>query len=380
MNYFKILLFLEKGNRLVFDFPKNEQKSCLDNLGEAKDDIDRGYKQYLCQNQFVSPRWKICLFNVVGAVVLPLVVFYFLFKRIGKNEDIHIDCLIERKGMPEVVPEIVRQNYHPSEDYREDTSLSLGDLRFVVKMAKTAPWHPYFVFKALMNVARYSDLIYRYRPQAMIQFGEFSFSSSVLTAYCHLHGVKHIDVMHGEKLFNIRDAYFHYDECYVWSEHYVRLLTALKAEPTQFRIAVPPSLKIDSSRYKKADCYADYKYYLANYSEERLQSIVSAMAFAEKEGKSVKYRPHPRYSNLEILRKYVPEEQIELPEEVTIMESVANLGCAVGSFTTVLVQAHFSEKNVMMDDVAQKKEYDKLRSLDYILSDDKYDRISKHQI
>ncbi len=379
MNYFKILLFLEKGNRTLFTYPKEEQKAFIEGLGVPGDDIDRGYKQYLCQNQLVRPKWKIVFFNVVGAVSLPFIIIYFLTKRLFAHQAEHIDCLIEKKGMPEVVPKEVREKYHPSENYVQGTSLGANDLDIVWKMMGVAPLHPYFVFKALMNVARYSHLIYKYSPDVMIQFGEFSFSSSVLTEYCHRHGVKHIDVMHGEKLYYIRDAFFHYDECYVWSDYYKNLLTKLKAEPTQFIIAVPPSLKIDSEKYKNDAVYADYKYYLAGYDERTIASIVNAMLFAKREGKTVKFRPHPRYSDLELLRKYVSEEEIEKPQEVGIQESVANMGCAVGSYTTVMMQAYFSGMQVMMDDVAEREQYEKLRSLEYILSGDKYDKLSNHQ-
>lgn len=379
MNFFKILRFLEHGNRTVFGFPKEEQIAYLTRLGEAGDDIDRGYKQYLCQNQLVRPQWKIGLFNVVGALGLPFMLQFFLVKRIFATQGQHIDCLIEKKGMPEVVPSEVREKYHPSEDYEMRSSLCLADLGFCWRLICRAPQHPYFVFKAMMNVARYSQLIRRYSPKTMIQFGEFSFSSSILTDYCHRHGVRHVDVMHGEKLFNIRDAYFHYDECYVWNEHYVKLFTSMKAEPTQFVVAVPPSVKIDEDKYKNPSVYADYKYYLALYDEDTIRQIVDSMSFAAKEGKTVKYRPHPRYSDLDLLKKYVKEDAIELPKEVNIQESVANMGCAVGSFTTVMVQTYLSGKQVMMDDVAEKKEYEQLRSLNYILSGDGFDRLSDHQ-
>ena len=159
----------------------------------------------------------------------------------------------------------------------------------------------------------------------------------------------------------------------------MKLLQSLKAEPSQFRIAVPPSIKIDCEKYKNEDRYADYKYYLAIYDEETLKKIVESMSFAEKQGKTVKYRPHPRYSNKELLRKYVKEEEIEWYSEVPILESISNLGCAVGSFTTVMVQAYFSGKKVLMDDVAKKEEYDKLQSLDYILSGDEFDKLSDMQ-
>ena len=370
---------MEKGNRRLFDFPKKEQECFLNSLGAPKDDIDRAYNQYLCQNQFVKPLWKIWAFNIGGAFVLPLVFCYFLIKRLFAKREKPLSCLIEKKGMPEVVPMEVRKKYQPSEDYQEGTSLGTVDLGFICRLAIKGPHHPYFAFKAMMNVARYSDLIYRYHPKVMIQFGEFSFSSSVLTSYCHKHSVKHVNIMHGEKLYNIRDSFFHYDECYVWSEHYVRLFTSLKAEPTQFRIAIPPSLKIDSGKYKKPECYADYKYYLAVCSEGTIKQIVRAMAFAKLEGKTVKYRPHPRYTDISLLRKYVPKQNIEWPNEINIQESIANLGCAIGSYTTVMVQAYFSGKEIMMDDVAQKKEHDLLYSLNYILSGDEFERLSNYQ-
>lgn len=368
MNYFKILLFLEKGNRNLFTYPKEEQITYLNSLGVPGDDIDRGYKQYLCQKQLVLPKWKRVFFNMVGAIGLPFVLIYFLVKRVFVHRAEHIDCLIEKKGMSEVVPSEVREKYHPIEEYEEGTSLGISDLGFLWKMICRAPFQPYFVFKAMMNVARYSHLIYRYSPNVMIQFAEFSFSGTVLTAYCHKKGVKHVDVMHGEKLFYIRDAFFHFDETYVWDQHYIDLFKSMKAEPTQFKVSLPPSMHIDSNKYKNPKAFADYKYYLAIFNEEQISRIVESMAFAKKEGKSVKYRPHPRYSDMKLLRKYVPEDEIEQPRVVSIQESIANLGCAVGSYTTVMVQAYFSGKRVLMDDITFKEQYLKLKELNYILT------------
>lgn len=368
MNYFKILRFLETGNRSVFDFPKEEQVAYLNLLGEAENDIDRGYKQYLCQNQFVRLRWKIVFFNVVGAVALPFIILYFLIKRLFTHHAEHKDCLIEKLGMPEVVPQKVREKYHPSEDYETGSSFSISDLGFLCRLVVRAPLHPYFTFKSMMQVAKYSDLFYRYHPQVMIRFWEFSFCSSVLTAYCHQFNVKHVDVMHGEKLFNIRDSFFHFDECYVWSNHYVELMKSLKAEPTQFIIALPSSMKIDVERYLNPSVYADYKYYLAIFSEDQIKSIVDSMRCLKQNGKSIKLRPHPAYSDLNLLRKYVDESEIEYPQKVSIFESISNLDYAVGSYSTVLIQAYYSGKGVVLDDVTDKERYEKLKSLCYLLS------------
>ena len=186
-------------------------------------------------------------------------------------------------------------------------------------------------------------------------------------------------MQHGEKLLYIRDAFFHFDECYVWDEHYVKMLTRLMAEPTQFKVAVPSSLKIDTTAYQNRSCYADYKYYLAADNENEIKSIVESMSFAKREGKSVKYRIHPRYTDLNVLKKYVPESEIELPWEVNILDSISNLEYAVGSYTTVLVQAYLSGKKILLNDVTFKRRFGQLKDYGYILTKDDLERLSQKQ-
>ena len=270
--------------------------------------------------------------------------------------------------MLEIVPTELYDKYAFAEEcWDVKPSLSVRDLAYGWRIYKKAPLHCYFTLKSLINVARYSALIWKYTPRVIIRHSEYSFSSSLLTEYCHQHHVKHINVMHGEKLFFIRDAYFHFDECYVWSEHYAMLFKSLKAEPNQFKIAIPPSMKINVDQHQNPNVYADYKYYLAQYSEEQLRSIVKSLRFVIQQGKSVKYRPHPRYSNMDILKDYVSEEEIEYPQYVSILESISNMEYAVGSYTTVLSQAWFSGKNIILDDVTFKDQYEHLEELSYSL-------------
>ncbi len=379
MNYFKILRFLQKGDKGLFDIPVEEQRQYLNSLGEPQDDIDRSYKQYLCQNFFV-PIWKVCMFNVAAALVVPLVVLFYIFKGLFVRKGEPVNAIIEKKGMEVVIPAVVKDKYQPdSRFWNESSSMSLRDIGFFLKLVARSPHHPYFVLKAMMNVVRYSDMIRQHSPSVMIEFGEFSFSSSILTAYCHRYGIKHVDIMHGEKLWFIRDAYFHYDECYVWDEYYANLFRSLKAEPTQFRVALPPSMQIDTDTHINPDAYADYKYYLALYSEAQIASIVRSMGFVKQEGKTVKYRPHPRYSDMELLRKYVAEDEIEYPSKVGIIDSISNLEYAVGSYTTVLSQAFFSGKHVVLDDMTYHQQYEDLKKMRYILASENLNTLSKRQ-
>lgn len=380
MNYFKILRFIQKGDKSQFEASLKDQESFLNSLGEAKNDIDRGLKQYLCQNFFV-PKWKVCLFNVAAALIVPFIVMYYLLKGLFVKKGEPVNTIIEKKGMDEVIPDIVKEMFHPDDRFwNESSSMSIKDIGFVLRIVAKRPLHPYFVLKAMMNVVRYSDMIRRHSPSVMIEFGEFSFSSSILTAFCHRYGIKHINIMHGEKLWFIRDSFFHYDECYVWHEHYANLFRSLKAEPTQFCIALPPSMQIDTSMHINPGVFADYKYYLALYSEEQIASIVQSMAFVKQEKKKVKYRPHPRYSDINLLRKYVTDDEIEHPAKVDILESISNLACAVGSYTTVLSQAYFSGKKVILDDVTYRQQYEDLKNMKYILAEKRCEVLSKHQI
>jgi hypothetical protein len=379
MNYFKILVFLQKGDRGDFDTPVEEQHDFLHTLPEPHNDIDRGYNQYLCQNFFVA-KWKRLLFNIVSFPSFPAVALYYLLKRMFVHKGDYVGALIENKGMEEVVPEVVRTKYAPTSKYwAEGASLSINDISFLFKLIRKAPDQPFFAFKSMMNVARYSDMIKRHKPRVMIQFGEFSFSSSILTAYCHSHEIKHIDIMHGEKVYCIKDAFHHYDECYVWSEFYINLFLSLRAAPGQHIVALPPSMQIMTEQHKNVQLYADYKYYLETYSEAQIQSIILSMQFAKNLGNTVKYRPHPRYSDVALLRKYVTEEEIEYPNEVPIVESISNTQNVVGLFTTVLAQAYYSGVNVIMDDMTYKQFYDNCLALKYMLVEKVQDTLSKHQ-
>jgi len=211
-------------------------------------------------------------------------------------------------------------------------------------------------------------MLRRYHPEVLICHAEFSFTSSVLTDYCRRNNVKHINVMHGEKCFSIRDSFFEYDECYVWDEFYVKLFEMQRCNINQFVIEVPPSLKIDTLQYKRPNCYADYKYYLWEDNQEKLKKIYDAFNDLRQQGKKVKFRLHPRYCDIDKVCQVIPIEEIEVPKDVTILESISNTSYVVGFLTTVMAQAYFSKIPLIIDDVAYKEDYEKAREYSYMLA------------
>ena len=84
-------------------------------------------------------------------------------------------------------------------------------------------------------------------------------------------------------------------------------------------------------------------------------------------GLSIKYRPHPTFTNMVLLQKLVNDNEIEFNNQVGIVESLSNLHYAVGLYSTTLLQAYNARKKVIFDDVTYPVQYEKLKDLRYIL-------------
>lgn len=379
MNHKTFLRFLRKRNLTYFDVPSVQQRDYLYSLPEPKDDFERSLFQYKCQN-FFAPQWIPLLLNIVSLIVyFPLLLFYLL-KGLFVRRKYECDAISDLNEMKEVIPsELQSQCKIAFIGANPAGALSMMDIPFLLSVFLRSFPECFFSMKVAMKVAQYSQLVHWYSPRCIIAHLEYSFSSSLLTSYCNMHEIKHINVMHGEKMYNIYDSFFHFNSCYVWNEHYLSLFKDLRAEESQFRVALPPSLCIDTKSFYNPSSWSDYKYYLSNFTEEEIKSIVESMAFVKRKGKSVKYRFHPRYAKKEILYKYVSQAEIEDPHKVSIRESISSCDVAVGAYSTVLLQAFNAGKSVVLDDVTFHHQYVRLEDLKYILITEGCSRLSSLQ-
>lgn len=369
MNLFKFLRLLQRGDLVMFEVPVEIQKSFLLTLADPVNDIDRSYKQYLCQDYFVRPRFKSLSFDIISLIAIPFVIGCLLLKGAFVSFEQKEQALIERKKMPEVIPESLRCSYSMKEFGNEiGMSLNFCDIIFIYSILKRGWRHPFFILKSIIKVSVYSTIIKKFIPDVIMQFGEYSFASSILTAFCNRKGVKHFNIMHGEKLFYIRDSFFRYDRCYVWDNHYVELFKSLRAYEDQFVVELPPSMKIDIVNVSSDRSHTDYKYYLALFDDTELKSIIRSLSILKSKGYTVKLRPHPRYSDIHLLKQYVSEDEIEDYASISILESISSTSNVIGLYTTVLTQAFFFGKRCILDDITYKTQYDRLKSYDYILA------------
>ena len=355
---------IEKKQNNIFTYPVEKQKTYIAHFPEPKDALERSYFQYCCQMKFHGNLQHILL----NLAALPMSVLYLLkFSR--KNavaQECKTDCVFIRYDLPEnVVPDSLRQRYPEMQSITTtENSLARDDTAFLKKIFKRYPFSWMFWLKMIVKVSQYSDTIKKYTPGTIVSCDEYSFTSSAMTAYCRSKGIKRINVMHGEKMYFMRDSFMEYDEYYVWDQHYVDLLTELRAEKEQFRVELPESMRLPAQ--DDISILYDYTYYLGNENEEALQTIANTMRALYDKGQRVCVRPHPRYSDIKLVRELFPFANIEDCKAVTIAQSMLQTKAAVSLYSTVLNQAASNAIPIVIDDVRNPSYFEKLKELRYI--------------
>ena len=381
-----ILSFLKGLNKKIriakkadFSRPIEEQMRFLGSLNPPQDDFARSYNQYKCQC-FLRGKLICCFINMAS-----IPVFYFLKHRysksdFNKDDEKEVDAVFLRDGMNRSVLPVSLSVRFPLliDEGDQRYHLSDNDCIFLGELKRAYPLSYEFLLKALIKIARYSSIIDRYSPKALIVCNEYSFTSSLLRKFCERNGVELINVMHGEKILCIHDAFFHFDECFVWHDHYRKLFTKLKAEDTQFRVELPPMLSMELPKVGDKVQY-DFTYYLGLDTERELRLIFENLSRLTEKGFKVAIRPHPRYTNFEMVENLLSKSSgIDLEDFkiITIEQSICNTKAVISKMSTVLLQALFAGKEVVIDDVTVPDQYLKLKNMDYIILNVKHRLLS----
>ena len=360
----KMAVLLERRQDALFSYDVDKQRKYIEKLGNPRDEIERSYFQYKCQMQFNGK----CITFLLNLVSFPVtIIYWFKYGKKGQVNQLEPKSLVFfRDGKPEnILPKSLKNKYNTIESNPvEGTLLTEKDKKFIKKIIYRYPFSWQFILKCLIKIGRYSFAIEEYSPEAIAVCAEYSFTSSALTAYCKQRNIKHIDVMHGEKMYYMRDSFFKFDECYIWDEYYGKVLTSMKADRNQFVVEVPASLKFDEElpRIQKYD----YTYYLGAESEDVLKKIAKILERLYKKEKRISIRPHPRYSNMDLVKKIFVFANVEDTKKISIEQSLLQSGAAISLYSTVLNQALCNSIPVIIDDMSNPTNYNKLRELGYI--------------
>lgn len=333
-----------------FELDVDDQKEILSKFPPPKNLIERSFFQYRCQTAFVSSG-KVFLKNFIAFLTTPLVLIisilnHYLFPK--KANQIQAIFPYKKVFNAQIIPEAIVENYNIEVvDFYQKGRLKIEDLKFIVKVCLKKPFLFFFHLKIILKISFYRALIEKYNPELIVVANEYSFTSSILTHFCHVNNVKHFNVMHGEKLFFIRDSFFYFDKCFVWDSHYINLFEKLRAPTSQFEVTFPKYKLFESSGNKK-DYFATY--YLGSESKEELENIYENLILLKK--KNISVRPHPRYSNLDLVKKIFTDIEIENINTVDIYSSLDRTERVISLYSSVLYEAYVNDKEIVIDDVS----------------------------
>lgn len=358
-----IAVAIEKKQKKLFTYPVKKQETYVAHFKEPKDGIERGYFQYRCQMKL----YGMFLHILLNMAALPLSMAYLIrYSHTSNCFNYEVDAVFFDDGKPfNIIPDSVQQKYKDIITLSSDEKkLNKFDRKFLRTVFKRYPFSWMLWLKLIIKVAQYSSALTRYTPQAVISCSEFSYTSPILTEYCHARGVKLVNVMHGEKLYDMRDSFSKYDEFYVWSEEYAYLLCDLRADKKQFRIEIPQALRINKTC--DVEVKYDYTYYLADENEVTLNKIAEELNRLYRAGRRISIRPHPRYSDLKLVNRHLGFANIENVRVVTIEQSLLQTKAAISLFSTVLNQASCNFIPIIIDDVSNPMFFEKLKELRYV--------------
>lgn len=360
----------------TFNYPISAQRAFLVRLGEPNDDIERSYFQFRCQMKLDG----LIMTVVENIASIPLIILYRKKGTENIEHEESYDAVFFPDGKPKtIIPKTVKEKFNHILicDDKKAVVTDRG-LAFYKRLRIRYPFSFNFLLKCLIKIEYYDYVIAKYSPKAIITCSEYSFTSSVLTEYCKEQGVEHIDIMHGEKLYTIHDSYFRFTNCYVWDQHYIDLFDQLKAPREQFVIATPESMKFQQNMIIVKKC--DFTYYLGDELEEGIAKVVDLMKSIAELGYVVAIRPHPRFTNLAILKKLLNNESIEVEDcsQISIEYSIMRTRHVVSVYSTVLNQAYCNGVCVVIDNLSNPKNYKKLKELQYIMLSKEHELLSDY--
>lgn len=364
----KVLNKILSINILPFEVEIDKQKNILNQFDEPKDLIERSYFQFAAQFYFANSQKRI-LNNLIGFFA----IFYFFIKGAMSNTTLTkkkskkntIIYPYKNYHYPNIIPSEISEEYEIVDvNYMSGYLFSIKDLSIIFILIKRYPLKFYFLSKCISKLLFYRFLIEKYNPNAILSSAEYSFSSSYLTYFCRKNSILHINVMHGEKFFIIKDSFFEFDKFYIWDEFYKNLFIKLRASPNQFIIGnfknLKMSLKLNVIKY-------NYTYYLAAEKGKTLEAIKNTLIRLD-DPKKICIRYHPRYSSYEEIKNVFKNFNIEDPTIVSMEESFSYTNHVISLYSTCLNQAYYNNKKIIIDDVNHDSEKIKtLKDSDYII-------------
>ena len=376
-------IYLKFNRRVLFDAKSQkkhrnmqDQRKYLEHFKTPKDEFEKAYFKYKCHAYYHYSVPVRLLYNSAGIVMVPFFIVSLVLKKIKLEDSNHkpdgaIIVVSPTMEYKDILPKQIKEQYST---LREVEPIKITERNMDKEAWKTFRkclmkyWmHPYFCLEVLIRLAWNCKMIQRYNPEAIIGYGwERDFAAPILLQYCNLKGVKRLTFMHGIFVYSIDKAFLSFNKYYVWEEYYVKMFRDLKADYNCLEIYKPQ--KYEAIVKPRSD--GKYEYFLTYYftaeSENRMVRIKKCLDLFSARGLACKLRPHPRFTDVKLLEKIFEGYLIE-DSSWTLEDSMECSEYIAAYNSTVLAEAYYSDKKVVIDDYVDPAKFQNMIDRDYIM-------------
>lgn len=356
--------------------PYNMQMEYLKHFSEPRDDFERSYYKYkcFCEYCYYKRKWIVVIYNIGAMLILP---FVHSKLRKANRSDIQIekvDAVIEnvpRLPNVDVIPdELVNRFGSVKEINHIDYSESfLSDRAEDIYQELKRRYYFKFYFRMIVmqKLGQFSRYLECYGPEALVFYScEREFSGPLQSLLCERCDAQYISFMHGDYLSTLSFAFQRYSSYYVWDESYKKMFDELKCASPML-LYKPKKLKGIATSIAAKKCTYFATYYFSDETREEAVKIYEIFKEFEEFGLRTKIRPHPRFSDITMLNEIFNDIEIEKPKSCVLGDSITKSLYIVGLNTTVLSEAFFSNKEIVIDDISNPEKYMQLDLRGYVM-------------
>ena len=359
------------GNDLGAIMTDQEMSDALDVWEKKKEsfsvpqnDIERVRLHY--EGVAVWSNKHLTVTKILSLFMFPITILLFLRRKqipFQKQVDVVITCpnksfLLKNEDIPDQLTERYASFEHVFEDRPLKNRifqlhLDKKGIALALRIAFKYPFKPLIYYSVLLHLAQVYTIIQKYGPKAIITTQtEQDFSSSVVTQYCEMMGVKYICVQHGEYCYNPSMAYVRFSEYYAWNKETVEILELTNTKIPYANIYTPSRLRKTCQKNPERSYFL--KYYLSSSDDmEEIGKIRDALAKFTSQGFACAVRCHPRGYTGRDLEKVFSNTGIAVEEsrDKSIVASISDCDYVVAYRSTVLSEAIANEMPIVIDDI-----------------------------
>lgn len=346
--------------------PYKLQKEYLERFSTPKDDFERSFFKYKCFCEYCYyKRRRIIFFYNLGAMFLLPFVHFKLRKR-DKEAFLtqKVDAVIEnipRLRNDDVIPNELLENHHIIKEIDDiDYSKSLLSEKaenIYREVRKRYFFRFYYRMIIMQKLGQFSGYLKCYQPKSIVFYScEREFSGPLQSLLCEKSGAKYISFMHGDYLSTLSFAFQRFSLYYVWDESYIKMFENLKWVSPMI-VYRPKKFRGTATAMEEKKCTYFATYYFSDETKYEATKINHVFTEFEKKGLRTKIRPHPRFSNMDMLRKVFQNIKIEDSQNCSLSDSITQSLYIIGLNTTVLSEAYFSGKKVVIDDISNVEKF-----------------------